>query len=68
MRMYHKSKRQRKTRKKLFFVDILKVPDVKGQEPDLDPYQNVTEPQHWWDVHYVFIYCKMREVYMSTGV
>ncbi len=51
MIMYHKSKKQRKTRKKLVFVGILKVPDEKEQEPDPDPYQNVTDLQLSCDVH-----------------
>jgi hypothetical protein len=54
--------KQNKLEKNLFFVGILKVTDKKAgsgasagsinqvngsKDPDLDPYQNVTDPEHW---------------------
>jgi hypothetical protein len=55
-----KSNKEKKFRKKLFFVDVLKVTDEKNSRigsgsisqrygsADQDPSQNFMDPQHFW--------------------
>ncbi len=52
-----KSNKQKSSGKKLFFVSILKVTYEKSKilksvvrygSADPDPYENVTDPQHYW--------------------
>jgi hypothetical protein len=38
-----------KSGKNLFFVGILSGQWRIKQDPDPDPYQNVTDPQHWFE-------------------
>ncbi len=56
--------------KKNFFVGILKVTDKKSriricqsdvQSEDPDPYQNVTDPEHWYITYIKVVYLDWSE-------
>ncbi len=45
--MYIQKVISKKTRKKYFFLGVLKVTDEKDPYPYMDQYQNVTDPENW---------------------